>query len=400
MIKGSKIKIFFYENRSASFLRYPLWIAEKLKHKGHFQFIFTCNETIEEEHKIKLCEALIDVQFHETKLPLVSTLKKLIKDCSPDLIIVFAHRIPDIALITAAKILGVKTAYYQHGLYVPFMKRNLSLFFSNAYKTLKYLLLSFLLGRHLKIGYLGGFYAFFKLLIKGENIHRTSLPVSETTADLCLVYGEYWRKYHSSEYGYKLDNSVKIVGTPDLVDINLLEDKDPLKKSNEICYVAQTLVEDGRLKRENMQVFLRNLSEICRQKSIHLVIKLHPRSDRSLYVNLDCQKRLVEEFPDSPLYIGHYSSMLIRGLNCTNKFLLYNFYGHSIPDYLKDMSSSIIEEDQLDVLSNALDILISLEPNKEEFNKKRTQLNHFFHANSTDPFTRTSDEILKFLSKT
>ena len=178
----------------------------------------------------------------------------------------------------------------------------------------------------------------------GKNINNTKLPKSLVTADVCLVYGSYWKDYHINNYGYKKD-AIKIVGTPDLdgVDLENEPNIETRLKNKTFCYVAQTLVEDGRLTRSSMEIFVKNLSKHINQINGELLIKLHPRSDKSLYADLDCKFKYCNKFPVADIYLGHYSTMIIRGIAHSEKFILINFPGHEIPIYISMLASKIIE---------------------------------------------------------
>ena len=60
------------------------------------------------------------------------------------------------------------------------------------------------------------------------------------------------------------------------------------KKENSICYVCQTLVEDDRLNRKQMNYFLNLLLESIGDNKLY--IKLHFRSDMSLYEKFKARK--------------------------------------------------------------------------------------------------------------
>jgi hypothetical protein len=389
--------ILFFETRSSSFERFPLWISKSISQVyPNIQFNYLSNERFSESHKISLNQHFIlNPKYFSIKIPTVEAFVKILNKLQPSIIVVFAHRLPDIALLVAARTLSIKTVYYQHGLYIPFMRREPSLFLRNLIKTLRYAIYGMSVGRHVGIGLFSGLSAYLKIFLGGRKIQHTRLPGDSITADCCLVYGEYWADYHQQEYGYSHE-SIKVVGTPDLSGIDL--DSRVLmhcaKQSHCFCYVAQTLVEDGRLQRGKMLSFLDGLAKAIRDCETQLIVKLHPRSDISLYENLNCNLRLTHEFPASIGYIGHYSTILVRGIAFTEIFCLVNFPGHVIPEYIKLLASDVVDYSQIEKLTAWISGVLILSTDKDALFKKRQKIKKFFHSNDENPFDRAAHAIL------
>ena len=392
--------VLFFEVLGGSIGRYPLWLSKSLKQlSGIFNFIFLADNKIERQMKCDLNEQLGNTKFYESSyIPSVSSCRDQIAKIRPQVIIIFAHRLPDMALLIAAKQLGIPTVYYQHGLYIPFMRRTVGLFFSRALKTLRYAFYAISVGSNSGNGGISGFLSFIKMFIFGHNIREVGLPVEKMTADICLVYGDHWVDYHVEHYGYK-KNATRIVGTPDLDGIDLDSSKalDSSCLANKICYVAQTLVEDGRLQRSVMMNFLQNLAGQIKSFDGELLIKLHPRSDKSLYNSLDCNYKFCEEFPAANIFIGHYSTILIRGVAYSEKFLLINFKGHKIPEYILMLASNVIASDDKSSLRMAIESLRVEPKNIQILIEKRKKISSYFDVSEKNSFDRAAVEIQSLL---
>ena len=397
---GNKTKILFFEVRGGSMRRFPLWLSSALKQRyGDFNFIFLADDKIKREIKCDLYEQLGNAELYESSfIPSVSFFRDQIAKIRPQIIVIFAHRLPDMAVLIAAKQLGIPTVYYQHGLYIPFMRRTVGLFFLRALKTLRYAFYAASVGSNSGIGSISGFLSFIKMFIFGHNIREVGLPVEKITADICLVYGDHWVDYHIEHYGYK-KNAIRIVGTPDLDGIDLGSSKvmDNSSLANKICYVAQTLVEDGRLERSVMMNFLQNLAGQIKSFDGELLIKLHPRSDKSLYNSLDCNYKFCEEFPAANIFIGHYSTILIRGVAYSEKFLLINFKGHKIPEYILMLASNVIDSDDKSSLRMAIESLRVEQRNIQILIEKRKKISSYFDVSEKSSFDRAAVEIQSLL---
>lgn len=393
-------KVLFFEVQGGSIGRYPLWLSKSLKHlQGNFVFIFLADDEIEWQMKCALNEHLGNAEFYQSSyIPSVSSFRDQIAKIRPQVVIIFAHRLPDMALLIAAKQLGVPTVYYQHGLYIPFMRRTLGLFFSKALKTIRYAFYAISVGSITGIGRIAGFLSFTKLFIFGYDIHEVGVPIEKITADKCLVYGDYWIDYHVNQYGYS-KNAIKIVGAPDLdgVDLEGSEVLDSSALENKFCYVAQTLVEDGRLERSVMEHFLNNLAGQMMSSDGELLIKLHPRSDKSLYSSLKCNYKFCDNFPAADVFIGHYSTILIRGVAYSEKFLLVDFEGHEIPEYIRMLASEIVQSD--DKLS-MIEAIKSLRVKSRDYTalvEKREKIKNYFDVSDQGSFDRAAIEIFSLL---
>jgi hypothetical protein len=395
-------KVLFFEVRGDSIIRFPLWLSKSLKKIfGHrdFRFVFLADNKIKRQMKCDLFEQLGHADFYESSfISSVSSLKVKIAKISPQVIVIFAHRLPDMAVLIAAKQLGIPTVYYQHGLYVPFMPRTVGLFFSKALKTLRYAFYAISVGSNSGVGRVSGLISCIKFFIFGHNIREVGLCIEKIVADTCLVYGDHWVDYHIENYGYS-KNAIRIVGTPDLDGIDLDSPKllDSSSLANKFCYVAQTLVEDGRLERSVMADFLKNLAGEIKSSRGELLIKLHPRSDKSLYTVMKCNYKFCDVFPAADIFIGHYSTILIRGIAYSEKFLLINFKGHEIPEYIRMLASEIVESDDKLSLNKAIENLSIKPKDSLGLTEKRKKIKNYFDVSDQSSFDRAAIEIYSLL---
>lgn len=401
--QGNDNSILFFETRSSSFERFPLWLSQSIiKLYPEIELNFLSVEKFSNSQKNRINKSLInDVRYLCVKSPLVKSFTKALLRTRPTVVVLFAHRLPDVALLVACRNLSIKTVYYQHGLYIPFMKRELSIFFHNSIKTLSYALYAISIGRNIGVGAFKGLLANFRIFIFGKNIYHVGLPLDLITADICLVYGQYWVDYHRDEYGYD-PKSIRIVGTPDLsgIDLDSHESMPYAGTRCSLCYIAQTLVEDGRLQRETMMQFLTVLASVIKKFNAQLVIKLHPRSDLSLYEDLNCDIDLTDDFPAANAYIGHYSTVLVRGVAFTEKFLLINFPGHNIPEYINLLATKHIDYMDYKKLFSYVYEALNSNIDSRLMCVKRQKIKPYFHSNHEEPFHRAARSILSAWRKT
>jgi hypothetical protein len=129
-----------------------------------------------------------------------------------DLLILDASRIVDMYISLAARAAGVKIAYIQHGMYIPFMKRNAAFFVRKLSKTARYLTYAVRIGLHIRNLSLP--VSLFRVHVIGSDrdilsMHRQLFP------DHGVVFSEYWKKWHEQHYAFPPD-ILSTIGSPDL----------------------------------------------------------------------------------------------------------------------------------------------------------------------------------------
>lgn len=288
-------------------------------------------------------------------------IKKNLQKIQPDVLIVNAQRLSDTAYVSVAKQIGIKTVMIQHGMYIPFMKRERFFLIKKLLKTLKYFMYSQVIAKAINRNGLDVFSRFLQTFAKGKT-YKEVVDFTETiNVDYVLVYGEYWKQYHHDIFGYSLEQQT-VIGYHELNKVDAIKSKE--FEEYGVCYIAQTLVEDGRFDRTQMESFIANLEEIAKSKKVY--IKLHPRTDRTLYEN----KNLIlldSDIPNVGIYLGHYSSLIALVGHLQGRTILYEFDGHEIPHYFKEFAKvvntkeSLLEEVNNDISRNNKDKSLIIE---------------------------------------
>jgi len=338
-------KVMFFDLNIIGIGRYPLQIANEINKENsevYFYFLY------EEDPDNKLNEIVAKLpknsEVIKIKKPNYNYLKNLMQTIAPDSFLVMAQRIPDNALVSIANELNIQTFKFQHGLYIPFMKRDISMFLSKVVKTLRYIQYALVVAQATKYNKFEMIKEYINIFLKGKKITDTKFPLEKINAKTVFVYGEYWKEYHQKEYGYSLEQQL-IVGYPDLVQLDNIKKK---PQEDAVCYICQTLVEDGRLPREQMVDFIELLAKSIGDTKLYM--KLHPRSDMTLYKALENKKNVIfskTDFPHVTKYIGHYSSMLAIAMYITDEVFLWEFEGHNeYPFYLVDNAKESSSDDE------------------------------------------------------
>ncbi len=379
--------ILFFEITDYALLRFPRWMADEFIKKDstiNFMYIYLDkykrNKFSLKELELSNNSKIIDLKGNIKNIDPI--LKQYSKKQSS--LITMALRPPEFYVLSKANTLGMETNLVQHGIFIPFMKREVSYFYNEIKKLWGYLKSTFYLSKLTNVSFNKLLKEIFLIYIKGDkNISNSMFVKLNIIPNRTFVYAEYWAQYFHREYGILL-NSCIYMGTPDL---EFLDDTLNKKKEKAACYICQTLVEDGRLSEELFKNFIKELANSLPDQYI-FYLKFHPRTDQSLYEELlNRNETLIikDELPHCEKYIGHYSTLLSLPLNITSNVMLWEFEGHEIPEYFKDATSFVTndKEELKDFIKNSIDN--KLDKSKVEF---------YFGKGNLNPFKRIINIVL------
>lgn len=309
---------------------------------------------------------------------------------NPSVVIFFAQRIPDSVIVLIAKRLGYPTLMFQHGLYTGFMKRSISLFIERLGQAIRYIYAVKVIANETKKTYLRLLYDYIQIFIFGKDVKDTILPTDKLNVDRVLLNGEHWKEYHKKQFAYRYDQQ-EVVGYPELFKTNEIKKEE---REDAICYIVQSLIEDGRINKLVMLSFYDTLKEVS--KNIKLYIKLHPRSNTKLFDALKDEPNIVfldKKIPHCTHYIGHYSSLIALCIHLSNNILLWEFEGHPTPDLLKVASVTVTNNKETleNFVTNNKNNTSVVEPQAEvleEFNK-------VFYFDGENPYDAIASLMLK-----
>lgn len=255
---------------------------------------------------------------------LKDNIKKVVSHYDIKMAFFECYRIVDQYWISILNGLNVTTVHVQHGFeidhvyYKPF---TLITKFNKGWKILKVLgLLSLLLDKNrLKMTK-----DYIRYIYFGTSPKTLSFSDPRTHPKYNLVYSDFYKSFWKSKFG--IESPTYFFQYPDIS-----AQKIPDQNSCDVVYIAQTLVEDGRLKKSDYANYLSMMRQWLFENSFSIIIKLHPRSDLTLY----------SDFRDSELsyytvrgsiVINHYSSLLfLYGMDPKSKIILFELPGNPTP---------------------------------------------------------------------
>lgn len=312
----------------------------------------------------------------------IGDLDKFLIDTQAKVLFFAANRIPDIEIVLHAKRLGIKTITLQHGVFFrgccinEFTAYNAFASIKIFDKVINYLTILKRMSKYDHSAYLKVLSKVF--LKKGDlqalAMNAFSIPLR---CDYLLIIGEYWIDYYKEEYGY--DPAVmRMVGDHDLDDL-----ADQYELEPAICYIANTLVEEGTIKRKEFQKFI-DIMANCIDKKTKLYVKLHPLSDKALYEPLENHNVVfmseAGELPAVSVYIGHRSTLIGRALFHSDQLILWRFKAEKECFYADFATKVCMSEQELKDAFSIVDL------NRQE-NTKINQIEQIYQRNPRGVFS-------------
>lgn len=369
-MKNNSAKTYiFFDLTDYSLLRFPEWIsAEILVLDSDAKFIFTYLYNYTGNTDLSSIESRGEVISLGGNIRAIDSI--LLRNTDRSVLFTFAMRPPEFYINARAREIGVPSRLVQHGIFIPFMKKTVSYFFSETKKLYYYAKSVYALAGMTDLSAFSLFKDVVEIYIFGKKkISDSAFAAKGDIVDEVYVYSAYWLEYFSQNYGCSRDSCVE-VGAPDLAGFDAQFDQ---PKEDAVCYICQTLVEDGRLPEH---VFLKFVDSFCKslEETDRLYLKLHPRTNIALYELLTRRENTVvcsDSMPYCEKYVGHYSTLLARSLFVTGNVFLWEFDGHPIPEYFEQSASDI---------ASSSDRLLQFLRCKERIQPKVDILTYYFNS--------------------
>ena len=281
-----------------------------------------------------------------------SQLSFLLSEKNPSLLMTFAQRINDIRIVALARQMGFEAVTMQHGIWSDRIER-LSLlrtFILMHDKVMTNFKVSRELAKILRVPFIFLLFDVFTFFYRDKGTIKRTITLNNSLIKTHFVYSfdSSWDSYYMNKWSYEKKNFIYI-GNP---DFRILKKQLIIDKSG-ICYIAQSLVEDGRYSSSAYEAFLRILLKILPDER-NLYVKLHPRSNKEIYSILSNKHNVIltSDFPLVSHYIGHYSSLLAIPSFLQKNICIWLLENHYTPNNFMKYGDVITNE--VDELTNFL----------------------------------------------
>lgn len=295
----------------------------------------------------------------------------------------YSYRLADLYWTHKFRRLGFRCFQQQHGMYADFLKRSFLGYFSTIKR--KWFYLKYLLYFALRFKITIFLYLINKDFLKSKKINdylsQNKDKLESIKSHHVLIWGQFWKEWFCENQFYLENEDFTVIGNPDYHKF-IVNNKASFK-AEEVCYIAQTFVEDGRMESADYRKVINALAKSLKHR---LVVKLHPRSNKELFQGVvDNGGLLTYDFPVSGTYVGHYSSMLALALNMNARVYLLSANNESIPHYFKDTANKVFESTE-----NLVETIL-----EKDDTEGRKEISYYFENKKEHPFELIYSVIIK-----
>jgi hypothetical protein len=380
---------YFFDINEVLIDRYPAKIAKDLSNNfGIKNFIFIYSEKYDYGEPKNLPDG--GKSFYIKNIT-KKKIENLFLSFPPYSLTTIAQRIPDMLMISIFNINNLPTFTVQHGLWSDSIVR-LAVIPQIISKFSKFKVFgryAFEICKIHKFPFFSTLLEMYKFFyVDKSSIKATKyLKSDDLRPKKVFAFDKSWDNYYINKFGYSKKDIIYI-GNPDFLAI---KEKDITQKEDAVCYICQSLVEDGRYLLSDYQDFLKVLKQTIVGKK-KLYMKLHPRSRMENYKILEeCDDVVfLNEFPICDFYIGHYTSLLAVSEQVSKNILIWELKGHYTPEYFKEFGSVITD--------NPLDITKFINYKYKSENSKSTEIISNEYLKVFNPIGTISKNIIS-LSK-
>jgi hypothetical protein len=352
------MKVLFIEAGPTMLAKNLLPIAKEMnKEKRSTIFVFLSIDILshadikKENIAIDQINKLENATYHTLKSLNPSIIQKYLRKENPNAVVFEAFRIYDMLWTVIAKNLGIRVYGCQHGFEIMNVYYKPEILINKFKKSIRVFFALYFLSKLLNKDFPKMLYRFAFYFFKGGELRDTDYDNKLLYPDHLFIYSNYYRMFWKKKFNLSY-KTMTVTGPPDLMMV------DEIKKKPKIagcCYLAQTIVEDGRMPIKDFNNLLDEYKEIS-QGFEKFIIKMHPRGDRTLYAKLIKlgNVELVWEYPNCEYYLTHYSSTAFVAYYITPKVLLHELDGQPTPEIYKQFGFNIVS-DSSQILSSFKD---------------------------------------------
>lgn len=342
------MKILFIEAGPTMLAKNLLPIAREIaKIKKNARFIFVSIEILshadikKENIAIDQINKLENTTYHTIKSLNPSIIQKYLKKQNPNAVVFEAFRIYDMLWTVIAKNLGIRVYGCQHGFEIMNLYYKPKILIDQFVKSIRIFLALYNLSKLLHKSFSKILHQFSIYFFTGCSLKNTDFNNSLLYPDHLFIYSNYYRDFWKNKFNISFE-LMSTTGPPDLMMLNEIKKK---TKIAGCCYLAQTIVEDGRMPIKDFNNLLDEYKEIA-QGFENFIIKMHPRGNRKIYAELNKLENveLVWEYPNCEYYLTHYSSTAFVAYYITPKVLLHELDGQPTPDIYKQFGFNIVND--------------------------------------------------------
>jgi hypothetical protein len=359
-----------------------------------FQAVFTSVNILGNSDSKKEAESLIRIRSNTNYSFYVfesfnrKKIEQFLLEHKPDLIFIGAYRIYDQLWAGIGSSLQIPTYKIMHGFEIDSVYYKPFSALAKYRKVIRMTYAIYSLSVLTKSSYLKMYMQYLNYLFHGKQLKETLLNNKILHPVMTFVFSDYYKSFWNKKFGFDINNMTNI--TP--IDFLLIPEIKSKPREKACCYITQTIVEDGRMKKTEFLQMMKEYMEIA-SKTEKFYIKLHPQSNLALYDSFRdlSNVEITREFPNCTSYISHYSSLVFTASFISDFVLLHEVKGHKTPSIFKEVATFITDDvKKFEKLIKQAEL--SEEP---KLSDKKEQIKHYAIYDDINPYQRIFETVMK-----
>ena len=234
-------------------------IAKEMnKEKRSTKFVFLSIDILshadskKENIAVNQINKLENATYHTLKSLNPPIIQKYLRKENPNAVVFEAFRIYDMLWTVIAKNLGIRVYGCQHGFEIMNVYYKPEILINKFKKSIRVFFALYYISKLLNKDFSKMLYRFVFYFFKGGELRNTDYDNKLLYPDHLFIYSNYYRMFWNKKFNLSYE-TMTVTGAPDLMMV------DEIKKKPKIvgcCYLAQTIVEDGRMSKKDFNNFL------------------------------------------------------------------------------------------------------------------------------------------------
>ncbi|MEN2283888.1 hypothetical protein AAGF08_17230 [Algoriphagus sp. SE2] len=318
----------------------------------------------------------------------VEEISKILNLHKPDFIFIGAYRIYDQLWCNIALKRNINVYNYQHGFEVNSVNYTFRGALFKFKKSFRLISTAFRLSKFSKVNSFKLVSDYVSYILSGKTSESSLLKHRSFHPFHTFVYSDFYKVFWHNKYGF--DDSKMSIITPH--DFLLAAQACKSPKIKGVCYITQTLVEDGRMTEASFKRLLKDYLLIAKQ-SEKFIIKLHPRANIDYYKDFELLSNVTiqRDFPNCEIYLTHYSSMIFAAANISGKLILHELPKHPTPEVFYSIAPYIVHS-----AGEILDLINQTFKTSKPSLKVKERLDNFDFNKIEDPFGKIVEKVLTY----
>lgn len=295
-----------------------------------------------------------------------------LKAISPDFVLIDAMNVSNQVWNIICNLNAVCVYLYPHGFQIDNLFYNKSELINKIWKVMRYTYGIYNISKLIHRPFMKVYDAYSQYIRNGACLDNTAMDHRLMYPKKVFIYSEYYKDFWKRKYGIK-DVEYEYIMP---FDFTMIPGVLAEPKENALCYITQTLHEDGRYTKEEYIELLKSYIPLAESVG-RFYVKLHPRVDSTMYDEIFGSipsVKIVRDFPHCSCYLTHYSSMAYTGMVVSGNVIIHELPGQPTHEVYQEVASKITYsvEETIAAAKELMTREVSFETRKQNISKYAT----------------------------